>query len=185
MSRVPLARGVRQGLRALKVATRKALKGVNQVAGQRMAKGDYATAEGLAATGREVRQFLTEVDALAKRWREVSGSRGGKKPKSANTPLWGYYQPILQALDKAGGECRRTDLEAHVERVMASAFQPGDREATRGGRERWRVMVQRARRPLIAEGWLEDRGGKVWGITDSGRRAAEKPLRSDPALRGL
>lgn len=149
-------------------------------ASQRMAKGDYATAEALAARGKEIRQFQSEVEALRKRWREVCGG-GGRAAKKPTTPLWAYYQPILQGLLQAGGECRRTDLEGHVERLMSASLQPGDCAATARGRERWRTMVRRARKPLMAEGWIEDGIGKLWRITDAGRRAAEQPMAKESA----
>jgi hypothetical protein len=172
---------VAQALRSVRTAAQKSLKGLNQVASQRMAKGDYVTAEVLAAKGKEIRQFESEVDELQKRWREVCGI-GGRASKKPITPLWVYFQPILQALASIGGECQRADLEAHVERLMGASLQPGDREGSARGRERWRLMVPRARKPLIAEGWIEDRTGKIWRITDAGRRAAEKPIGKDAGL---
>jgi len=45
------------------------------------------------------------------------------------------------------------------------------------GTERWQIMVRRSRKSLAAEGWIEDRSGPVWRITDAGRRAAEKPTK--------
>lgn len=174
MTRVPHAQGVSKAIRLVRIAAKKALKGVNRVASQRMARGDYATAETLAAKGKEIRQFETEVEALRHRWRDLC-SAGTQTGKRAVTALWGYYQPILQALVQAGGECRRTEIEEHVGRLMASSFQAGDREVVSRGRERWRVMVQRARKPMVAERWIEDRSGKVWQITEAGRRTAEKP----------
>jgi Mrr restriction endonuclease-like protein len=177
--RVPHAQGVSSALRSLRGAATKALKGLNQTAAQRMAKGDYAAAEAVAAKGREIRQFQREVEELRKRWREIRGT-GGSKPKSATTPLWAYYQPILQGLVEAGGEALPSDLERLVERIMATSLQPGDKSPMAGERERWRVMLRRARKALIAEGWIEDGNRKLWEITDSGRRAAEKPITGDP-----
>src|SRR5262245_42537823 len=171
MKRVPHAQNVRQAIRSVQVAAQRSLKGLNQVASQCMSKGDYATAETLAAKGKEIRQFQTEVDALRKRWREVCGSGGGNT-KSA-TPLWAYYQPILRALKAVGGESRRATLEAEVERVMGSTLLPGDQLGMARGRERWRVMVQRARKHLVGEGWIENGSGTIWKITDAGRRAAD------------
>lgn len=182
MKRIPHAQGVVKALRSARAAAQKSLKGLNLAASQRMAKGDYATAETLAGRGKEIRQFQSEVEALRKRWREVCGA-GGHAAKKSTTPLWTYYQPILQGLVQAGGECRRTDLEAHVERLMGASLQPGDRAATARGRERWRGMVRRARKPLIAEGWIEDGAGKLWRITDAGRKAAEQSSGKDPGER--
>jgi hypothetical protein len=162
----------------VRAAATKSLKALNHAAGQRMAKGDYATAELLAAKGKEIRQFQLEVEALRGRWREVCGT-GGRGVKQSVTPLWSYYQPALRALVQAGGQCRRTDLEERVERLMSASLQPGDRQGMARGRERWRVMLQRVRRALVAEGWIEDGVGAAWRITEAGRLAAEKPISRD------
>ncbi len=46
------------------------------------------------------------------------------------------------------------------------------------GRQRWTIMIRRARKHLTAEGWLEMGGGKKWRITPEGRKAAAvAPLR--------
>jgi hypothetical protein len=178
MTRIPHARGVGKALRGVKGAIVRSVKGLNQAASQRMAKGDYATAETLVAKGKDIRLFQAEVEALGKRWREVS--RGGKaSAKGTESPLWAYYQLILQALVESGGECRRRDLEPVVERLMSASLQPGDRQGMARGRERWRVMIQRARKVLVSEGWIEARSGKDWRITDAGRRAAAKPVTAD------
>jgi Mrr N-terminal domain len=154
------------------------MKGLNQVASQRMGKGDYVTAQRLATKGTQVHEFLSEVDRLRTRWSEVC--ERGEVSKKPITALWLYYQPILRALANLGGQGRRSDLEAQVERTMATSFQSGDRVPLAGGRERWRVMIQRARKPLLAERWIERGGGPTWRITDAGRKVAEKPLNKDP-----
>ena len=175
MKRIPHGREVGQALQSVRAAVKQALKRLNESAGQVMAKGDYARAEALAAKGREIQQFQAEVDALHKRWRELRGGTGSGA-KGAATPVWIYYQPILKALSEAGGEARRADLEAPVERLMADTLQPGDREQMARGRERWQVMIRRARKHLVAEDWIEDGSGAVWKITDAGRRTGEEPL---------
>lgn len=177
MKRIPHAQSVTRAIRAVRIATKKALKGLNQTAARRMARGDYPTAEALAAQGREIRQFESEVDALRKRWRDVCGAGAGLAKNGTTTLLWQYFQPILQALVQTGGACRRTDLEAHVERLVETSLLPGDRVMMARGRERWRVMVRRAHKPLVAEGWIEDKVGPTWRITEAGRRAADRPVR--------
>jgi hypothetical protein len=157
----------------MRTAVRKAIKGLNQKAGSYMAKGDYTAAEALAAKGRALHQFTTEVEALRKRWKEVR-SGGQKSGKRDVTPLWGFYQPILRALAQSGGQAAIRDLETGVEAVMGATLLPGDHAQLSRGRERWRVMVQRARKHLVSEGWIENRRGAKWSITESGRRAAEK-----------
>jgi hypothetical protein len=146
-----------------------------------MAKGDYSTAEALAARGKDVVQFQSDLEVLRKRWGEIC--RGSLSSKQLVAPMWAYFQPILQALIEAGGTARRVELETGVERLMRASFLPGDKDATAKGKERWRVMVQRARRHLIAEAWIEDRPGPLWRITDDGRNAAKKPITQDPAGR--
>ena len=75
--KVPHAQGVTRALRNVRTATKKTLKGLNEVAGQRMTKGDYVAAETLAAKGREIRQFMQQADELLRTWRGLSG-RGAK-----------------------------------------------------------------------------------------------------------
>ena len=65
---------------------------------------------------------------------------------------------------------------------MSATLQSADRDAMARGRERWRVMVRRARRHLVAEGWIEDRAGPAWRITDTGRQAAEKQIGKDATI---
>ncbi len=175
MTRVPHAQGVLKAICLVRVAAKNTLKGVNRVASQRMASGDYATAETLAAKGKEIRQFETEVEALRHRWRVLCGA-GGPGTKKSATPLWSYYQSILKALVEVGGVAVRSSLESTVVRLMGATLQPGDREPLGRGTERWQVMIRRARKHLAHEGWIEDRSGKAWRITDAGRRAAERPV---------
>ena len=69
--KIPHAQGVTRALRNVRTATKKTLKGLNEVAGQRMAKGDYSAAEALAAKGRELRPFLQQSDELLRTWRGI------------------------------------------------------------------------------------------------------------------
>lgn len=179
MKRVPEGRGVSQALRALRVTIRRSLKGMNELAAQRMARGDYEAGETLARRGREIRQFLDEADTLRKRWLEIYRSKSGPL-KDETTPLWAYYQPILRALVEIGGEGTRADLEFQVLQLMKHQLRSGDGASGSAARERWRVMVQRARKPLVSEGWIEAGAGKLWRITDAGRRAARE---SQPTVR--
>jgi len=180
MTRILHAQGVKRALRSLRTATQKCQKGLNQTASQRMAKGDYAAAEELVAKGKEIRQFQTEVDALRNRWRELCGS-GAAVAKRSVTPLWIYFQPILQALASLGGEARRNDLEGQVGSLISASILPGDRTPMAQGRERWRVMIGRARKAMAAEGWIENGSGPTWKITEAGRNAAKKPMNKDLA----
>ena len=172
---IPQGQGVRRALKGLRTAAKKALKSLNQVAGERMSKGDYEAAEALAAKGREVRQFVQQVDDLTRAWGDLS--RGGQKKAARShgqaTPLWAYYQPILRAMVVAGGSCRWEELESRFERMESALLQPADRRPMAGGRQRWQVMIRRARKPMKSEGWIE-KSGKLWVVTDAGSKAAEK-----------
>ena len=103
LMKLPHGQGVVGALRSVRVATKKTLKGLNQAAATRMARGDYAGAEALAGKGREIAQFQQQTNALLRAWRDVSsrGSKTGKAAKGEVTPLWGYYQPISQG-DRRG-----------------------------------------------------------------------------------
>lgn len=176
MKRIPHAQVVAKAFRSVESAIQKALKGVNRAAGQRMAGGDYPNAEALIAKAKEIRQFQSEIDSVSGKWREICATSKSKQAATdqSTTPLWQYYQPILRALTQLGGEARRAELEASVHDIMAAAWLPGDSSASASGRERWRKMVQRSRKHLTTEGWIEKRSGPIWKITESGRRAAEK-----------
>jgi hypothetical protein len=180
--KIPHGQGVVRALLSVRVATKKSLRGLNQSAAKRMGKGDYAGAEDLASKGREIAHFQQQTDALLRAWREVSG-RGSKAEQSTKgemTPLWGYYQPILKAIVAAGGECLRSDIESALD---AGGFpRAADRSLMSGGRERWKVMIRRARKPLRSEGWIEDDAGIHWRITDAGRRAAERVVTDTRAV---
>jgi len=187
MMRIPEARAVAVALRAVRAAVKRSLKELNQAAAQRMAKGDYAAAEALVARGKGIQEFEAEIDVLRRRWKELRGPRHDGKPteRKATTPLWRYYQPILKGIAETGGESRRVDIESAVERQLGADFMPGDLEPV-GTRqvERWRIMIRRARRPLVAEGWLEEGTGQNWQITSAGQRAADKPAKPPAGRKG-
>ena len=175
--KIPHSREVARALRAVRAATKRALKGVNEAAAQRMTKGDYGAAEALAAKGREVMQFLKQSDELLRGWRTLSGRKAKAGVSDAeSTPLWEFYQPILKIIVAAGGECTRSDIEAAIEKSADTFLKPGDRRLLFGGRERWRFMIQRAKKPLKAEGWIQDGPAKAWKITAAGKRAADHSL---------
>ena len=172
MTRIPHTEGVLKAIRQVRNAAQHSLKALNQVASQRMRKGDYENAEAMADKGREIQAFFSEVDSLRKKWSDISRSKSGEKT-GVQTPLWKYYQPVLQAIVQNDGKCVGTDVENTVGRMMKRTFQAKDFEMLSGDKERWRIMVRRTRRCLTQEGWLEDSKGKMWIITEAGRRAAE------------
>jgi hypothetical protein len=175
MKRIPHAREVAKAMRTLKASVRTAWKGVNKSAGKLIAKGNYAAGEQLATRGRKVKEFLGSVDALDREWRSLAKGAAASAGSLASDrlPQWEYYQPILQALVEAGGQSRRVKLEPLVQRRMADRLTAAEREPMSAGRERWQVMIRRARKHLAAEGWIEPGTSAEWRITADGRRAAQ------------
>lgn len=176
MKQLPNASGVQRQIRSVTKAVNKALKGVNRLAARSMARGDYDGAERHAGRGRELQSFLLRIDALSLAWKELQ--RGGQpEGKQPVTPDWQYYQPILKALESVGGASTRSALEPVIEKIMSAQLLPGDRVKMAGGRERWRVMIRRARKHLVSHGWIEKTSGITWTITEAGRKAAEKQMK--------
>jgi hypothetical protein len=172
MTRLPHSREVSRALRTLKAAADKVIRELNRIAGQKIARGDYSAAEELAARGKGLTQFQADIRVLQEKWRATS-LPSTSRVKGNITPLWRYYQPILQALIQRGGEGKAKDVESGVGKLMATALLAGDKVSMAQGRERWKVMVRRARKPLISEGWIEDADGAVWRVTEAGKRVAD------------
>jgi len=173
MKQVPNSREVDLVLKAAVKAVKGSLKGLNEYAGHLMAKGNYDDATSLAERGKEIQVFMAEIEMLRKRWKDVRSTGKRKIKKLTTTPLWEYYQPILKALVELGGKASRSKIEPIVKRFMESKFQPGDSDTMARGRIRWQVMIQRARKHLVSEDWLEAHTGSLLHITQSGRQAAK------------
>jgi hypothetical protein len=73
------------------------------------------------------------------------------------------------------GNATRRDLEKHLETSIPNVLRPGDLELNARGKPLWKLMVRRARKPMIKEKFIEDGIGKNWVITPAGRRAMEAP----------
>jgi len=177
MKRIPNARDVDKALRSSTMAIKNVLKGLNALAGQVMAKGNYEEAQALAEKGRQIRAFQEELASLGMKWRELRSIDAGVNNGAECTPLWGFYQPILKALLEVNGEGTREQIEPNVARLMTSEFLPGDKAVMTRGRERWREMIKRSRKHLAAEGWIEDDRSPIWKITAAGRKAANATSR--------
>jgi hypothetical protein len=154
------------------------------VAGQLMAKGDYEGAQSLAAKGRSMMEFQADLDALRDKWRALRGFGDDGRLVGTRTPQWQYFQPILQALIELGGEGPRSEIEPVVERLMGDVLQAGDRVPNARGHQRWQVMIRRAHKHLVSEGWLEPHRGRAWRITDAGQEAAKGPAGKMQSGRG-
>ena len=88
------------------------------------------------------------------------------------TPLWEYYQPILQALIDLAGTARIAEIESAVRLLMKDRLVKGDLSSMAKGRARWQVMIRRARKHMVKEGLLDSDTGMEWKITQQGRKAA-------------
>ena len=169
--KVPGGADVNRSLTAVKKSLRACLRLVNQQAGKLLSKGDYTHAESLVEVAKSVNAFRTEVESLHERWKEINGAGGGDA-KGEQTPLWEYYQPILQALGDLDGTAKIGELESMIEQLMNRRLLEGDLKMMAGGRARWQIMIRRARKHMVKEGLLEGDTGRVWKITSSGLKAA-------------
>lgn len=175
MSNIPREAEVDKALRVAVQKTERALEALNRQAGNVMSRGQYELAESMARKGRDIKGFICELKTAQANWRELCrGAESPKKSKVMMTPLWAYYQPILRALESLGGEAKRASLFAEVGKEIAPDLKAGDRDPLSGGKlQRWQVMVLRARKHMVHEGWLESGGGVLWRITSAGRLAAK------------
>ena len=70
-----------------------------------LSKGSYDRAESLVNVAKSIDTFRIEVESLHTRWKEIKGGPQGTA-KAPQTPLWEYYQPILEALVDLDGAAR-------------------------------------------------------------------------------
>ncbi len=170
---MPRGREVDRALTNSVKEVKASLKELNQNAGKLLAKGRYEQAEALVSQGRIISEFQGKVDALRTEWRSLRKGGGTSVGSGETTPLWQYYKPILKSLISLGGEASRKDIQKDFEASHLSDLKPDDTGVMARGRPRWTVMIQRSRRPLIKEGFIENSSAKAWKITAEGRKAAE------------
>ena len=167
----PGGTNVNKSLVGLKKSLKECLSQVNQEAGMFLSKGSYARAESLIGVAKSVDTFREEVESLHARWKEIKGGpQGAAKP--AQTPLWEYYQPTLQALVDLDGAARIAEIESAVRLLMKDRLVEGDLSIMAKGRARWQVMIRRARKHMVKEGLLDSDTGMEWKLTQQGRKAA-------------
>ena len=172
MTKVPGAGNVERALRGVRRELKSSLRQINQQAAKLLSKGNYSGSQMLVDVARMVNGFEAEVEGLRGKWRTLRGSSGGSGHAAEQTPLWGYYKVILQTLMAAEGRATTTELITRLDPIVAKVFKAGDLETMSNGRTRWQVMIRRARRPMIKEGFIEADKGKEWHITSAGRKAA-------------
>jgi hypothetical protein len=176
MAAIPNKRAVSQAIRSVRRALKQTIKEINQTAADLAKKGAYERAEAAMTKGRELMNFREEIAGIEQKWKQVCGSGKAQNAASGEVSLaaWQYYAPILRSLVALGGKVSLSDLEAEFLRQMEPHLQVGDRSHMAGGRERWQVMIRRARKHIVKEGWLLSRSNKLWEITAAGRQVAEK-----------
>ena len=170
---LPRSGQIRKAFRTTFRELKLALKEVNQRAPKLMQRGNYTGAQELMCQGQKIHAFLVEAQALQKRLVDLrAGGSGQKLGKDDTHPLWEYYESILKALVALGGEATRPQIETKFEDLFSSWLRPGDQAKMSGGRPRWRVMIERSRKHLQKEGFIESANLLRWRITESGRKAA-------------
>lgn len=170
MSKVPGAARVSRRIRAVRQELRASLKQLHGQAAKLLAKGNYSAAQALVDVAQNLKAFDTDVQVLGDKWIAVRG--GSKSASPEATPLWSYYKPILRAIAANEGRMSTPQLLVTLEPIVRSSFQAADLETASSGKPRWQVMVRKARKPMVKEGFLEAGSGQVWRITSAGQRAA-------------
>ena len=174
---LPRSGEIRKALKATFREVKLSLKEVNQRAAKLMERGHYERAKSLMAQGQEIHTFLAEIQALQKRVADLrDGGSDGKLGKGERHALWEYYQPILKSLISLGGEATRAQIEAKLVELFGNWLQLGDEARMARGRPRWQVMIARAKKPMLKEGFVEAPNMMKWRITESGRKAAGRSL---------
>lgn len=86
-------------------------------------------------------------------------------------PVRGYWIPILELLDEAGGSAPSNDVIDALEERMKDLLTPRDFEHLKSGEIRWRNRARFGRLRMKERGLLSDASHRgVWEITDAGRR---------------
>ena len=178
MAQVPRNKEVTRAIRSLVRQTGLATKEANQLAAKRLTRGDYAGAQCLIKVAQAISSFGNEVSALAGRWREIrSADKVRKSGKDWQTPLWEFYRPILQAIVSLNGEATRKEIEGKLEETQTNSLKEGDFVTNAHGVPRWKLMVGRTRKHLIAEGFLTGENPLRWKITSKGEQAAKSGVK--------
>jgi len=176
MAAIPNKRAVSQALKSTRRALKQTIKELNQSAADLARKGAYERAEEAMSKGRELMHFREEIVGVEKKWKQMCGSGHSQNKASNDVALaaWQYYAPIARSLVALGGKASLTDLEAEFIRQMEPRLRAGDHSQMAGGREHWQVLIRRARKHMVKEGWILSKNNKLWEISTSGRQVAEK-----------
>ena len=93
-------------------------------------------------------------------------------------PVHGYWIPILELLEEAGGAAPSNDIVDALEERIQGMLMPRDFQPLKSGEIRWRNRARFARLRMKERGLLSDTSHRgVWEITDAGRAyLAGRPL---------
>ena len=178
MVKLPRKKEISQAIRSLGRQIKLATKETNQLAAKRLSRGDYARAQALIEVAQAISVFRSEVLALNDRWKTLrSADKDFKRRKDSQTPLWEFYQPILRAIISLGGEATRKDIEETLEKTLTSTLKEGDFVKNARGMPRWKLMVGRARKHMIAEDFVTRESLLKWKITSKGEQAAKSGVK--------
>lgn len=174
MKTIPGADHVDQALKSVERRVANVLKRINRLAGKLLAHGDYAGSESLVQVARAVQEFQSEIVAVQDKWKSLSRMAKSKNEEKGDiNPLWEYYRPILVTLETLGGESLRNEIENTFEERNSGFLKDGDRVIMKCGLPRWKIMIRRARKHMIKEGFLDGNVKTRWRITALGRQIAQ------------
>ena len=71
-----------------------------------------------------------------------------------------------------GGDATRREIEAKLEEMIGGSLKDGDCIANTRGIPHWKIMVGRARKHMISEGFVTGENLLRWKITAKGQQAA-------------
>jgi len=178
---MPGADHVDQALKSVERRVANALKRINRLAGKLLAHGDYTGSESLVQIARAVQEFQSEIVALQNKWKSLTQiPKSKKEEKNDITPLWEYYRPILTILEELGGDASRYEIEDAFEKGNLAFIKDGDRAIMKSGLPRWKIMIHRARKPMIKEGFLDANAKGRWRITSLGRQTVKGKNQGNP-----
>jgi len=174
MKTVPGSEYVDQALKSVERKVANAQKRINRMAGKLLAQGDYAGSQSLVKVAQAVKEFQSDIIALQKKWRTITRiAKPNNKEKKDVSPLWEYYRPILVTLEELGGDALRSEIENAFEEHNSEFLKDGDRAIMNSGLPRWRIMIHRARKHMVKEGFLDGNAKGRWRITPIGRQTAQ------------
>jgi len=174
MKTIPGSEHVDQAIKTVERRVGNALVRTNRAAAKLLAQGDYAGSQSLVEIAQTIMGFQSDLAVLQNKWRSLTRTVKSKnEAKEEITLLWEYYRPILATLEELGGTASRGEIEEGFDKSHADFLKDGDRTIMKGGLPRWRIMIHRARKPMIKEGFLDGAAKGQWRITALGRQTAQ------------